>query len=288
MTYKPPVRDLVFALNEAADFGRLSSAFPGADADTVAAVLEAAGAFTTDVLAPAQPHGRHRGRALRERRGHRRAGLRRRLPGLRRRAAGTRSRADPALRRPGPAQGHGAGGLRDGPRRQHGLRPLPDADPGRHRGAGPARHRAAEAPGAAQAGLRRMDRRHEPDRAAGRLGPRRADHHAPSRTGTAATGSPARRSSSPGATTTPPTTSATWSWPALPDAPPGVKGISLFLAPKSLVNDDGSLGAAQRLPRRPPSSTSWASTARPPASCSTRARRPSWSASWARACRTCS
>jgi 3-(methylthio)propanoyl-CoA dehydrogenase len=29
----------------------------------------------------------------------------------------------------------------------------------------------------------------------------------------------------------------------LPDAPPGVKGISLFLVPKFLVNDDGSLGA---------------------------------------------
>lgn len=28
-----------------------------------------------------------------------------------------------------------------------------------------------------------------------------------------------------------------------PDAPPGVKGISLFLVPKVLVNDDGSLGA---------------------------------------------
>jgi alkylation response protein AidB-like acyl-CoA dehydrogenase len=29
----------------------------------------------------------------------------------------------------------------------------------------------------------------------------------------------------------------------LPDAPPGVKGISLFIVPKYLVNDDGSLGA---------------------------------------------
>src|SRR5690606_1489478 len=29
----------------------------------------------------------------------------------------------------------------------------------------------------------------------------------------------------------------------LPDAPPGTKGISLFLVPKFLVNEDGSLGA---------------------------------------------
>ena len=28
-----------------------------------------------------------------------------------------------------------------------------------------------------------------------------------------------------------------------PDAPEGVKGISLFVVPKFLVNDDGSLGA---------------------------------------------
>ena len=52
MTYKAPVRDLQFALAEAADFGRLAGAFPAADADTVAAVLEAAGEFAVDVLAP--------------------------------------------------------------------------------------------------------------------------------------------------------------------------------------------------------------------------------------------
>jgi len=52
MTYKAPVRDLAFALTEAADFGRLAAAFPGADAETVAAVLEAAGQFAGDVLAP--------------------------------------------------------------------------------------------------------------------------------------------------------------------------------------------------------------------------------------------
>ena len=33
----------------------------------------------------------------------------------------------------------------------------------------------------------------------------------------------------------------------LPDAPPGVKGISLFVCPKYLVNDDGSLGARNDL-----------------------------------------
>ena len=33
----------------------------------------------------------------------------------------------------------------------------------------------------------------------------------------------------------------------LPDAPPGTRGLSLFLAPKFLVNDDGSLGARNDL-----------------------------------------
>ncbi|MFM7785984.1 MAG: acyl-CoA dehydrogenase family protein, partial [Gammaproteobacteria bacterium] len=33
----------------------------------------------------------------------------------------------------------------------------------------------------------------------------------------------------------------------LPDAPPGVKGISLFLVPKYLVNDDGGIGARNDL-----------------------------------------
>jgi alkylation response protein AidB-like acyl-CoA dehydrogenase len=52
MTYKPPVRDLIFALDSAADFPRLSALFPGADASTVLAVLEGAGALCADVLAP--------------------------------------------------------------------------------------------------------------------------------------------------------------------------------------------------------------------------------------------
>ena len=57
MTYKAPVRDLLFALYEAAGFDRLSKAFPDADAETVNAVLEVAGVFTADVLAPINRQG---------------------------------------------------------------------------------------------------------------------------------------------------------------------------------------------------------------------------------------
>ena len=52
MTFRPPVRDLAFSLRHVAGFERLADAFPEADADTVGAVLEAAGAFAGDILAP--------------------------------------------------------------------------------------------------------------------------------------------------------------------------------------------------------------------------------------------
>ncbi len=64
MSYKPPVRDLMFALDEAAEFDRLSSAFPGADPATVLAVLEAAGAFSGEVLAPLNKSGDDEGSRL--------------------------------------------------------------------------------------------------------------------------------------------------------------------------------------------------------------------------------
>jgi alkylation response protein AidB-like acyl-CoA dehydrogenase len=66
MTYKAPVRDLAFALEEAAGYSRLAGAFPEADAETVAAVLDGAGQFAGDVLAPLNRSGdlagaRHQG-----------------------------------------------------------------------------------------------------------------------------------------------------------------------------------------------------------------------------------
>ncbi|HEV2365605.1 MAG TPA: acyl-CoA dehydrogenase [Caulobacteraceae bacterium] len=52
MTYKPPVRDLLFSLETAAEFPRLAPYFPSADQETLAAVLEGAGSLAADVLAP--------------------------------------------------------------------------------------------------------------------------------------------------------------------------------------------------------------------------------------------
>ena len=88
-----------------------------------------------------------------------------------------------------------------------------------------------------------------------------------SRAGASITGSPGRRSSSPTATTISPTTSSTWCWRALPDAPPGSRGISLFLVPKFLLDEEGRPGRAQRCPHAAASRKSSASTPRRPACC---------------------
>ena len=66
---------------------------------------------------------------------------------------------------------------------------------------------------------------------------------APSRSPMAPTKSSAPRSSSPTVSTTWPRTSSTWCWPACTGRAEGVKGISLFVVPKFMVNKDGTLGA---------------------------------------------
>ncbi|MBI1686142.1 acyl-CoA dehydrogenase [Caulobacter hibisci] len=52
MTFRAPVRDLAFSLRHVAGFDQLADAYPEADSDTVDAVLEAAGVFAAEVLAP--------------------------------------------------------------------------------------------------------------------------------------------------------------------------------------------------------------------------------------------
>ncbi len=148
--------------------------------------------------------------------------------------------------RPGPALDGRDRGLGDVEQRQPLLLPVPDPDPGGRRAAAPARHRGAARPLSAQARERRVDRHHVPDRAAGRLRRRRAPH--PGRAARATTtGSAAPRSSSPTATTTTPRTRSTWCSRAPPTRRAGTRGISLFLIPKFLVDDDGTLGARNDL-----------------------------------------
>ena len=59
MTYRAPVRDIAFALDAVAGIGDVAAtgAFPDYDADVSAAVLEAAGQFSEEVLAPLNRSG---------------------------------------------------------------------------------------------------------------------------------------------------------------------------------------------------------------------------------------
>jgi hypothetical protein len=52
VTYVPPLRDLAFSLDHLAEAGRLKELLAGYDDDTQSAVLDAAGRFARDVLAP--------------------------------------------------------------------------------------------------------------------------------------------------------------------------------------------------------------------------------------------
>ena len=104
-----------------------------------------------------------------------------------------------------------------------------------------------------------------------------AHHPRRAATARAAIGSPARRSSSPGATTTWPTTSSTWCSPACPTRR-RARAASRCSWPPSAWSARTARWARPTRFGPAASSTSSASTARRPASCSSRARRPSWSA----------
>ena len=101
---------------------------------------------------------------------------------------------------------------------------------------------AQKAAVSAEDGERGVDRHHGAHRAAGGLGSRPGAHARGAR-GRITTGSSGRRSSSPGAITISPPTPSTWCSGASRARRAGVKGISLFIVPKFLVNADGSLGA---------------------------------------------
>ncbi|HUO94114.1 MAG TPA: acyl-CoA dehydrogenase [Rhizomicrobium sp.] len=61
MTYSPPLRDLAFSLEHVAGASALKPLFSGYDADTEAAVLDAAGRLARDVLAPINRIGDEQG-----------------------------------------------------------------------------------------------------------------------------------------------------------------------------------------------------------------------------------
>jgi len=64
MTYRAPIRDIAFALNAAADLESLAHLVPGLDRDMTGAVLEAAGQLASEVLAPLNRIGDREGSRL--------------------------------------------------------------------------------------------------------------------------------------------------------------------------------------------------------------------------------
>ena len=190
MTYVAPVADMAFALQHSAGFGAAlgEGLFGDLSEDVVEAVLEEAGKFAADILAPLNAVGDHHGITLQGRRRHHAAGLARRLS--RWSQAGWNALA-------APAQFGGQGLPHARQRRLHrnleaaamafGLCPLLTL------GA----IEALDAHGSdelkqiylPQARLRRMDRHHAAHRAAGRLRRRRAAHPRRAAPATAATAS---------------------------------------------------------------------------------------------------
>src|SRR6266851_195773 len=109
MTYRAPINDMLLALNHGAGLQAAVKAghYGDFDADITAAVLEEAGRFASDVLAPLNRVG----------------------DGVER---GVRSGS---VWRPGPAAGDQCGLHRDLERLEHRVRPLPTADAECDRGA---------------------------------------------------------------------------------------------------------------------------------------------------------
>ena len=138
MTYRAPVPDIVFTMRHVAGLDRAvaDGLYGDLSADLAQTILEEAGRFANDVIAPLNREGDQARRDPEGRRRDHRAGLEGRLPGL---DGGRLERAARSgrLRRAGPADAAQLGLRRDVELRLHGLRHRPGADHGRHRGADP-------------------------------------------------------------------------------------------------------------------------------------------------------
>ena len=177
MTYRAPVADIAFALKHTAGLKQaLAEGLYGEmDGETIDAVLEEAGKFASDVIAPLNAVGDKFGTPFKD-------GKVTTPPGWKDAytawaAAGWNGLAAPSrVRRPGPAARGQRRLHRDVERRLDGLRHRPGADHGGDRRAACLRHRRAQAAVSGEARHRRMDGHDAAHRAAGRLRRRRAAH----------------------------------------------------------------------------------------------------------------
>ena len=246
-TYKAPVDDVLFLLNDVFHIERYANlpGFADASPDVVEAILGEAAKLSEEVLTPLNRVGDKEGckRARRRQRDHADR-LQGRLQADRRRRLDRHFGAG-RVRRPGPAGDHDADRQRVPVLGQHGLRDVSGPDAGRDRGAARARLGGAEGSLSAEDDRRRMDRHDEPDRAALRHRSRPAAHQGGRSRPTAATRSPAPRFSSRPASTIWPTTSSISCWRAS-KARPKAPGISLFVVPKVLPKRRRLARRAQR------------------------------------------
>jgi hypothetical protein len=169
--YDPPLDDIRFVLDEVVDLASLAKLerFAHAEPDLVHGVVDEAGRFVADLIAPLNTVGDRNHSRRNEDGSVTTPRLRRRLPRRRGRRLGIGPVSGRARRRGFP----GARGDRD--RRARGVREpgvlaVPRPHPGRDPPAARPRKRGAAGHVPAQAGDRRVDRHHEPDRARRRLG----------------------------------------------------------------------------------------------------------------------
>ncbi len=260
MSYLAPLRDMRFVLDELAGLGQLQRlpGFEEASDETVDAIFEECAKLTSEVIAPLNASGDRQPSSWADGRVTTSPGFRAAFRSFV--EGGWQGLQHPTrLRRPGTAQGD-----RDAlPGDAAGGQPVVCAVPAAHRrhdrGADDGRHRASSS------------RRYVPHLIDGSwtgtmnlTEPQAGSDLAQVRTRAErqADGSYrifGRRSSSPTASTTWPQNIVHLVLARTPDAPEGVKGLSLFVVPKFVVGPDGAVRRAQRRVSAHRSSTSWAS-----------------------------
>ena len=176
-TYTAPLKDMRFAIKELAGLSEVS-ALPGFGEANARAGGRGAGRgrqVRPGSARSAEPRRRQAGRQARRRQGYPAQGVQGGVPQVHR-GGMERPRRAARVRRAGLAPSHRDAGPGNLEEREHGAVPGADADVGRVRGAEAPRLAAAAADLPSQADLRRVDRHHEPHRAAGGLGSIRRAH----------------------------------------------------------------------------------------------------------------
>ncbi len=221
--YVAPLKDMQFVLNELAGLDQLAK-LPGCEdvsVELVEQILEESGKFCAEVLSPLNQPGDAEGSKWDQGKVTTPKGF---IAAYKQFVeGGWNALAVPGrIRRPGSAQAGGDPGDGNVEVGQSVVFAVPAVDRRRHRGAALERHRPAQTDLPAENGRRQLDRHHEPDRAAGGLGPGagQVEGSPPGRRATT-TASPGRRYSSPMASTTWPRTSFTWCSRARPTHPRG-------------------------------------------------------------------